>query len=184
MVLDQLAALSQNCQPTGDRYLDDLFERDKTALYYRYLHRVSQLLGPSQIVELGVYNAWSTAHFAAPSPLSAVFAVDPAPQSGFRAVTDRYPNIKVVLDRSDNQAVLNMFPSHSLDICFIDTIHEYEQATREISLWAPKMRTGGIFFLDDIDLNSGMRRFWTEVPFPKASLPWLHFSGFGIAVVC
>jgi len=167
----------------GIEYLDGLVNSDGGVnAYYRFLYRLSTIFVPKITVELGVWIGWSTAHLAA-SATGTIFAIDPEPSPGFKEVTNRYPNIVPILARSDNQAILDLFRDGTVDICFIDTIHEYEQASKEMRLWTPKMRPGGLFLCDDIALNDGMKQFWAEVPFEKVSLPMLHFSGFGMARV-
>jgi predicted O-methyltransferase YrrM len=179
----KLHELSQFVGPIGDPFLDGLYNNDNTAIYYRFLYQLSKFLQPQKIIELGVYHGWSTAHLAAPVPKALVMAIDPSPQEGFRNTTNHYQNIAVILDRSDSQGVLDMVAEKSVDICFIDTIHEYEQASKELKLWTPKMKSGGVFLYDDITQSEGMKKFWNEVPEPKISMPWLHHSGFGASIV-
>lgn len=185
-VLKSLAAMSK--YDLGDDYLDRLFHFDGSAVYYRFVYRIAAYYKPMTIVELGVLSGRSAAHWAAPLkdlPMGkgTVFAVDPDPLPEFKETLKRYPNIVPILSYSDNKWVLDMFDDGTVDICFIDTIHEYEQASKEMRLWTPKMAPGGLFLCDDISLSDGMKRFWNEVPFEKVSLPELHFSGFGVAKV-
>jgi len=44
-----------------------------------------------------------------------------------------------------------VIPDHSLDICFIDADHSYEAVKRDLSLYLPKVKEGGIFCGHDFD---------------------------------
>ncbi len=76
--------------------------------------------------------------------------------------------------------MLSSIKDKSIDICFVDAEHEYEAVTKELNLWYPKIKSGGMMFFDDINLNDGMRRFWNEIQYDKVILPNLHWSGFGL----
>lgn len=43
------------------------------------------------------------------------------------------------------------FPNQLIDICFIDANHEYEEVKKDINLWLPKVKPGGILAGHDID---------------------------------
>ena len=176
-----LQILADNQSPTGDSFLDELYEIEK-AHYYRFLYRLVQRIQPNVVVELGVQSGRSTAHIAGASLETRVIAIDPNPPE-LGEKLKRYSNIDFRLDRSDSLSVLNSIPSNSVYICFVDTDHEYRQAVLETVLWRPKLKKGGIFVYDDISLNDGMKQFWTELPLRKVSLPKLHWSGFGCAIL-
>ncbi len=42
------------------------------------------------------------------------------------------------------------FPDRSVDFCFIDAGHSYEEVSRDIRLWLPKIKPGGILAGDDL----------------------------------
>jgi len=180
-ILQQLGALSRFTGPTGVPFLDGLYDLDATAVYYRFLFRLVQALAPQLIVELGVCTARGTAHMAAAAGEAVIVAVDPSPMD-IGPILQRYPRIHWLKDLSCSPAVLDAVPDGSVDLCFIDTLHEYDLVSRETRMWLPKMKRGGIMVFDDLTLNDGMRKFWDELTLPKVALPWLHFSGFGIAL--
>jgi hypothetical protein len=51
-------------------------------------------------------------------------------------------NIVKIKDFSDN--IVSNFGNHSLDVIYIDSIHTYEVTKKNIELWVPKVKLGGI----------------------------------------
>lgn len=49
-----------------------------------------------------------------------------------------------------------------------------------LMVFLPKMRKGGLVFMDDIHLGDTMERAWEEVEFQKRDISELHFTGFGV----
>ena len=177
----ELEVLARDTSATGDPFLDGLYALDATAAYYRLLYRLVRAISPELVVELGVFTARGTAHIAAACRETKVIGVDPFPKD-ISEILDRYPNIQFLKDKSYSKSVLDLVADGSVDICFFDTLHEYQVVLVETQLWFPKMKRGGIMLFDDISLNDGMKKFWSELNLPKLSLPWLHHSGFGAAV--
>jgi hypothetical protein len=118
---------------------------------------------------------------AAASGDTAVVAIDPSPMD-IAPILQRYPQIRWLKDTSCSPLALDAVPAGSVDLCFIDTLHDYDLVSLETKLWLPKMKRGGMLLFDDITLNEGMRKFWGELNLPKVALPWLHWSGFGAAL--
>jgi hypothetical protein len=71
----------------------------------------------------------------------------------------------------------------TIDLLFIDGLHEFDQAHQEYVLYRNHVRQGGLIFFDDLHINSGMDKLWELVPEPKLELPQLHYTGFGVAVI-
>ena len=180
-ILQQLDALAHRTEPIGDPYLDGLYNLDTTAVYYRFLFRLVQALTPKLIVELGVCTARGTAHMAAASGDASVVAIDPSPMD-IAPILQRYPRIQWLKETSCSSFALDAVADGSVDLCFVDTLHEYDLVSLETKLWLPKMKRGGILLFDDITINGGMRKFWDALKLPKVALPWLHWSGFGAAL--
>ncbi len=183
--IKELAKLAT--EPTGDAFLDDLFSRVSSAVYYRFLYRLVKFMRPKYVVELGVYKGGSVAHIAAASPKCGILAVDPDTQPEAAGIFSRYPNILFMKDVSTSRDILDRI-FYPVDICFIDTVHTYEQVMAEYALWAPKMRPGGVMLLDDISENESMVKAWAEIVASnpereKISLPELHHSGFGAILI-
>jgi len=103
---------------------------------------------------------------------------------GWPISTKPYDKITLLLGRSDAPDILAQFENDSVDLCFVDSDHAGVYVLREVELWTPKMRDGGIFVFDDLDLDAGMKEVLPALPFrQKGNLPGLHYMGFGYAVV-
>lgn len=70
-------------------------------------------------------------------------------------LVEQYPNYLLVVARGHD--VAQWLPDGSLDFVFIDGIHDYENAYRDITDWAPKVRRGGIVSGHDYYLTERMR---------------------------
>lgn len=184
---DQLEAIAKACEnaPTGEPFLDELFERDRSSIYYRFLYRLMKAIRPRLSVELGAYRGWSTAHMAAAYPLGRVISVDinrKAPEKDGPFIDDvlkKYPNIEFFEAPTESAIVLDEVAEESVDLCFIDASHESTQVERELRVWLPKMKKGGILLFDDVDR---IRDFWDGLKLSKKLLPDCHWTGFGAAV--
>ena len=179
----ELQRLADQTDVTGDLYLDQLYNEEPGAFYYRFLHRLAARCAPSVCVELGVCHGRGTAHLAAADGRNRVLAIDIAPMHLFSTIQMHYPNIELHRCTSTDTALLRTIPLGSVGLCFVDTEHHYAQVRSEFLTWWPKMRSGGIFLFDDISLNEEMVQFWNELPLPTMSFPHLHWSGFGAALV-
>lgn len=182
MTFDEIKTLTSK-QPLGVDLLDGLclLEETKTYHYYKFLYRLAKALKATATAEIGVQTARATAHLAAATN-GPVIAVDPSP----RDITDilhRYPNIQFHMTRGDDPLLLARIPDASLDLCFIDTPHTYDQVALDIKCWQPKVKSGGFILLDDITGYPGVLKFWNEIKLPKISLPELHRSGFGVVCI-
>jgi hypothetical protein len=71
----------------------------------------------------------------------------------------------------------------SLDVLFLDSLHTYEHTIAEWRAYQRKVKPGGIAFFDDIGLDAGMKKFWSEVQGHKVDLSHLHCSGFGAVLL-
>lgn len=169
-------------QPVGIQFIDDLFSLASTAIYYRFMYHLVRRMRPELVVELGVYAGRSTAHLAAATGCRVV-AVDPKPLDVSPILT-KYPNIDLRIDVSTSPSILSEIDDGSVDLCFIDTVHYYQQVTSELRLWLPKIRRGGVILFDDVSENIEMIRAWSEIQASHVtvSLPSLHHSGFGALV--
>ncbi len=56
---------------------------------------------------------------------------------------------RIVRERSD--AALRLFPDESIWVLHQDGNHSEDISTREVELWAPKLRPGGYWVADDTD---------------------------------
>ena len=164
----------------GDKFLDDLSEQDPTHPYYRFLHNLVKLVKATSVVELGVCTGRGTAHLAS-ATLGRMLAIDPSPWD-IQYILDRYPNIDLRKTLSTDPTLLASVQDRSVDVCFLDTLHDYGQVKAELIAWHPKMKPGGVMVFDDITLNDGMKIFWSVLALTKLELPEMHWSGFGVAL--
>ena len=181
LTLAQVEDIAHDITPVGDAFLDGMFDLDPTAVYYRFLFRLVRSIKPTSVVELGVCTGRSSAHMAAGWPNATLAGIDPSPLD-ISPILARYPSIRWFKETSTSTTILKDVPDRSVDLCFFDTRHDYDLVSLETRVWLPKMKPGAVMLFDDISLNEGMRAFWTELALPKVSLPWLHWSGFGVAL--
>lgn len=175
--IKQAYSLALN-HPVYDDYLSQLFEQDPFP-YLRFLYYVGELFEVEIAVELGTCTGRGTAHLAASCDF--VYTIDPEPHGAFIENTKPYSNIEFIQTRSDDLLTLDKFESGSVDLCFVDSVHTYDYFMKEIELWTPKMKPGGIFLLDDLDLMPGALE---ALPFNiKGYLEGLHIKGFGYAFI-
>jgi len=167
----------------NNEHLDSLFIQDSCA-YLHFIYYLVQSLKPAISVELGVCTGRCTAHMAASNPAGKVIAIDPEQHGAFKTNTKPYHNIEFYLTRSDDLALLSRIKNNSIGLCFVDSVHALDYVMKEVSLWTPKMKPGGIFLFDDLDFDDGMRKVLSSLPFEvKENLPGLHYKGFGYAIV-
>ena len=181
--LSELAAIAIDArkEPTPDPFLESLYRLDETAVYYRFLYRLARMVRPKISVELGVCTGRGTAHMAGGNMEGVVYGIDPSPLD-MSDILARFQNIILMKDRSDSGKVLSVIPNETVDICFVDSEHTYDNAHKEVNLWTSKLKNGGVFIFDDVEYNEDMKRFWDWVPLQKIYLPGLHYTGFGAAI--
>lgn len=64
-----------------------------------------------------------------------------------------------------------------VDVVFIDTSHTFEQTWCELDLYAPKLRSGGVFLLHDTELERPEASPGTDPPYPvKAAVDQWSFA--------
>ncbi len=110
------------------------------------------------IVEIGSYVGDSTEIFA--ENFETVFAIDPWENSydDTDASSYRYPmymiekqfddlckkNLNIMKIKSFSLEKVKYFEDESIDMVYIDGIHQYEAVKEDILAWAPKVKIGGI----------------------------------------
>lgn len=119
-------------------------------------------LDAAQVIELGVRTGVSTVAwlYGLEQSDGYLWSVDisPAPDIG----SDRW----TCLWGDDlDPLVVGEFPD-DVDIIFIDTSHHYEQTARELEVYLPKLRDGGLFVLHDTELETPDDSPPGEPPFP------------------
>lgn len=150
---------------------------ETTTDYNRFLFDFAQRFRPELIVETGTDRGRSAAHMAAGNPDSEVCTLDIDPACSEQALALGLPNIIVLTGES--LELVDRFEDGSIDLLFLDSLHTYEHTRAEWEAFRPKLHAGSLVLIDDIAYDTGMARFWAELPAPKLELNHLHFSGFG-----
>lgn len=69
----------------------------------------------------------------------------------------------VVILRGDCAEMAKQLQDEELDLCFLDAGHSYEECKRDIELFYPKVKKGGILSGDDMDITSSFHHYLTRV---------------------
>ncbi len=184
MHLNDIADLAQKV--AGGHIADGRSERLRamttgaptTELYNRFLFLLAGILRPAHIVETGTDRGRSGVHLAEGSPESKIVSIDIDSACTQQLAALELPNVEAVTGNSLD--VVRRFDDQSIDLLFLDSLHEYPHMRRELDAFLPKVRPGAFVLLDDIHLNPGMDRLWSEIGHAKRDISELHFSGFGV----
>jgi SAM-dependent methyltransferase len=124
----------------------------------RHLPRIRRV-AHGTVLELGVRGGNSTAAILAgvEDRGGAVWSVDVDPRCA--DVFAGHPNWHFVCaDSRDVAAIRAAGLPEQLDLLFIDTLHEYDQARDELEAWGPSVRPGGRILLHDVEVAPGVWR--------------------------
>jgi hypothetical protein len=152
-----------------------------SAPYYRFLNVLCKHLCPRTAVELGTWLGLSSAYMSVASPSTRIITID-CNSNAYKLDKSMYPNVEVIVGDSSVIPVLNP-PIENVDLLFIDTEHNGTRPKLELDIWKPLLSNPCVVLFDDIDLNQDMKDFWASLTYLKYSLPILHQSGFGVAIV-
>ena len=157
------------------------------AKYYKYLPTLIDITKPKQVIELGSAAGASAlmmlSHLQNDSMLHACSI--PEPEGEFRFIKEDYNNLKLIRGDCLDLSVWKGVDLNKTDIWFFDTDHNYEQASSEYKIYKKYFKKGSLVFWDDVNLNEGMRKAWSEVDMPKLTLPnWHSYKDTGFGVIC
>jgi predicted O-methyltransferase YrrM len=159
-----------------------VFGRDRSNPYYDFLYHLVKHLRADRILELGTCEGASTSYLAAALAEARIQTLDIELRPDTKARLSRFPNVEAIQgDSLDPEVVARLAKLGPYDLLFIDTLHEYDHVCKEFEAYLPLVRAGGIIAFDDIRMNDGMARFWSEIELPRRELNHLHHTGFGIA---
>jgi predicted O-methyltransferase YrrM len=98
-------------------------------------------------------RAWAVDHFRGDSGAErSVGTIDPnAVRRDFRANTARYDFLTLLV--ADSVAASATFQDRSVDWVFIDADHAYAEVSRDIRVWARKLKHGGLISGHDFDFH-------------------------------
>ena len=159
----------------------------KESGYYQWLPVLIEYLKPLTVVELGGAMGASALMMLSSLPKeSRLYSITLA-EGGleFSFVKENYPNFVPIVGDDLN---LKTWPKElalgTTDLWFFDTEHNYQQLHAELELYKGFFKKGAVILIDDIHLNEGMFRAWTEFPGDKFdATTYLHWSGFGIVTI-
>jgi predicted O-methyltransferase YrrM len=104
-------------------------------------------------VEVGVNHGFFSDRLLRQSNLEHLFAVDLWERDGDEASQLNYiraaarlamHRTRVSLLRMESGDACQLFPNESLDVVFIDADHRYDPVMRDMELWYPKIKPGGV----------------------------------------
>jgi hypothetical protein len=122
-------------------------------------------LGFTKGAEIGVWRGAYSAAFCASNPAMHMLCVDPwvsypawqdtknslAPDAqerlmlqSFRDASDRLRPLNCTIVRQFSADAVQDVPDGSLDLAYIDANHVYDAVLEDLTLWSPKVRSGGI----------------------------------------
>ena len=106
----------------------------------------------ARVCELGTDRGDSTVALLAAAELTGghVWSVDINPECEFIRECEpwHYGGFTFICGDSTDQATADQVPG-TVDVLFIDSSHLYEETKREIDLYLPKVRPGGVMLLHD-----------------------------------
>ena len=100
-------------------------------------------------------------------------------QDNLKTVRDYYIPLRMTTEEASYH-----FPEQSVDICFVDADHSYDGVYRDLCLWAPKIKKGGIISGHDYDpsgsawqeCRKAVDNFWANFDKPvkaMGGLAWM-----------
>jgi hypothetical protein len=149
------------------------------SIYYDRLQTIVSICSPATIVEIGVAYGYHALDLLRRNPHLNYFGVDPYVANydlkdsfssdveklfgltGQIAMDTLYETVnrnlelefpgRSTLIRSSSETIVQNFEDASIDMIFIDGDHRYEPVLRDLNLWFPKIRSGGVISGDDWD---------------------------------
>ena len=151
--------------------------------YYRYYAELVARYQPLRTVEIGTDRAVATAHLAYENT-APVVTID----HNWRALENALalPLLNIEAIYGDSSTAVEAARGHGpYDLLYIDALHDFNHAYGEYVLYRELVVDGGMIFFDDLDLDMhtrDMQILWEHIVDPKAMLPGLHATGFGVAI--
>jgi predicted O-methyltransferase YrrM len=164
-----------NSEPSVGRFLGQL-------VYYRE---------PANVVELGCFVGWTSAHLAfalkAGGQAGSLYCVDPNQSHLETALTNLKrlgleQKVTFLKGFSLDETVISRLPKE-IDILFIDTTHRYPDTLHEIAAYTPRMAAGGLIVLHDSICWPGVRRSLIELTGRFRLLTFATEKGNGVTVL-
>ncbi len=154
----------------------------------RFAWWLAQTLDPKVTADLGIDEGYSTIELARYNK-GHVFGIDwfqGDAQAGWgnkeaiarKNVADSgFQNITIL--KETFQEASQRFQNGEVDLCHIDGAHGYDDVKRDFETWFPKVRSGGVFLLHDVEaFAQDVGRFYHELALPK--FYFTHSAGLGV----
>jgi len=146
--------------------------------HYEFLYLLVNKFKPKIIVELGTHWGIASLFMYYGNPESELYTVDI-----IRYELSLIENLPIIKFLGDSRQLYKTLPN-DIDLCFLDTSHDYELTKNEYELYLPKMKKGGVMLFDDVLTSKGVNIWWNEVEHQKLLLDKIHLGyGFGVIIV-
>lgn len=172
----------------GGAIWDDVMNINGCANYV-FSSCLMDVLKPKQVVELGgAMGTWAICCLHTLPEDSKLYSITLAENGKeFMFVVDKYPNFYPVIGDDLDLKNWEGVDLAATDVWYFDSLHEYEQLTKELELYSPFFKKGALLFFDDIHQNEGMEKAWKEIKkkYPEhldLSDP-CHWTGWGAVKV-
>ncbi len=137
---------------------------------------------PELIVEVGAGDGGNTrllAHLKQCYPFELHVISD-------KVISGLDPSIKWTTGISYQE--LPKYADSSIDLCIIDTDHNYWTLQQELTALVPKIKEGGLIIMHDVDEfyhNTGMgMSYWNDAPYPEeAIMEKCKMGGLGLCLI-
>jgi len=155
---------------------------------YLFSTCLMDVLKPKQVIELGgAMGTWSVCVLQTLPAESQLYSITLA-EGGkeFMFVADKYENFHPIVGDDLNMDNWKGVDLSKTDIWYFDSIHSYEQLTKELNLYSPFFKKGALLLFDDIHINDEMEQAWKEIQDKYETVDKtdpLHWTGFGICKV-
>jgi predicted O-methyltransferase YrrM len=146
--------------------------------YYSFLYNIALEMEPRLTVELGTNEGQSAYALKNGFPSGRVITIDILDN-----VIDRYSCNGVEFVVKDSVLAAESFEDGSVDILFIDALHDGDRPLFEFNTWLPKLSGACVVMFDDIYSNEKMEVFWVNFNpkgFVKVETRLHPTEGFGI----
>ena len=114
--------------------------------------------GDLKLLEIGVYKGESTSVFASSGIFDKIFCIDPfeGKEEAIEELNDDWKTVKtqfytntrhwdnISLHQNYSYNIHDKFPNESFDVIYIDGDHSYNSVIRDLKLYMPKLKKGGI----------------------------------------
>lgn len=184
---DPSPIVSEHMRLVGGGQIKEVFNINERGdnLYYQWIACLMKLLKPKQVVELGAAAGISTIMMATQLPVdSKLYSVDIDPSLAWTWMEKEYPQVEKILGDTLN---MKIWPGnvdlHKTDVWFFDTLHTYEQLSKEVELYSPFWKKGSVVIFDDIRMEE-LLPVWESLDYDKCETTKPnHYSGFGHLIV-